>query len=224
MSTLRLIELTCPICATSFESVAPTYSASEVPIFSPASAVDELAALPFFVHVCRRCGYTGGIPDFANDVEVTEALRQCVWSQLAPKLGAAVRLPWMALTLPGSEKYEAAARVAYWRGLDAPIVADLWMRAAWCCQEENDHEAERYYALQAAWCLSDAMNFFEGIAEEERAEVAYRVGELWRWVGDQKRASAWFEQVATEAINPESQLFVRAAELRLLEARSNERT
>jgi uncharacterized protein (DUF2225 family) len=170
--------------------------------------------LPFLVHVCRRCGYVGGVSDFGDDVQVTQDVRDRVWSELAPQLGTSVRIPWLALTIAGSDKYDAAARIAEWRGDDARRVGELWIRAAWCCLDEDDVEAERYYARYAARWFAKALDVYGEIDGEERASMAYQLGELWLRIGDAKQASTWFERVAGEIVDPDGQrMILEAAQL-----------
>ena len=112
------------------------------------------------------------------------------------------------VTVPGSEKYEAAARVAEWAGAEPRQVADLLLRAAWCCVDEGDVEAERYFRRRAAWAFEQALAAYDGVAREERAVLTYLVGELWRRVGDGRQARGWFEQVAHEITEAQSQQWV----------------
>jgi len=112
------------------------------------------------------------------------------------------------VTVPGSEKYEAAARVAEWAGAEPRQVADLLLRAAWCCVDEGDVEAERYFRRRAAWAFEQALSAYDGVAREERAVLTYLVGELWRRVGDHRQARGWFEQVPHEITEAHSQQWV----------------
>jgi hypothetical protein len=112
------------------------------------------------------------------------------------------------VAVPGSEKYEAAARVAEWAGAEPRQVADLLLRAAWCCVDEGDVEAERYFRRRAAWAFEQALAAYDGVAREERAVLTYLVGELWRRVGDGRQARGWFEQVAHEVTDAQSQQWV----------------
>jgi uncharacterized protein (DUF2225 family) len=112
------------------------------------------------------------------------------------------------VAVPGSEKYEAAARVAEWAGAEPRQVADLLLRAAWCCVDEGDVEAERYFRRRAAWAFEQALSAYDGVAREERAVLTYLVGELWRRVGDQRQARSWFEQVPHEVVDAQSQQWV----------------
>ena len=98
-------------------------------------------------------------------------------------------------TVTGSEKYEAAAKVAEWQGAEPRYVADLLLRAAWCCVDEGDIEAERYFRRHAAWAFERSLANYDGVPREERAVITYLVGELWRRVGDLKQARDWFDRV-----------------------------
>jgi uncharacterized protein (DUF2225 family) len=156
--------------------------------------------LPFLIHMCSRCGYSGAERDFSEEAEVTTSLREHVWNELAPAVNSA--------TLCGSEKYEAASRIADWQSLEPRHTADLLLRAAWCCVDEGDLEAERFFRRKAAWAFEKALESFDGVAREERAVLTYLVGELWRRVGDTKLAEAWFERVPTEIVDQTTQQWV----------------
>ena len=131
--------------------------------------------LPYLIHMCSRCGYSGAERDFTEEAEVSPGLREHVWNELAPQVSTTA--------VAGSEKYEAAAKVAEWQGLDVRHVADLLLRAAWCCVDEADTEAERFFRRKAAWKFEEALESFDGVAREERAVLTYLVGELWRRTG-----------------------------------------
>lgn len=212
MMTLQWIDLRCPVCESNFESMAAlSNNDGGQEYVEPTSPSAQAAMLPFLVHVCRRCGYAGGGDDFGDGIEISDSLRDFVWTRLAPKLGTSVRIPWLALTVAGSEKYEGAAQIAERRGSDARTVAQLWIRAAWCCVDEDDTEAERYYGRFAAGWFATAMDFYGEVHADERAEMAYQLGELWLRIGDTKHAAAWFERVAEEIIDPDLQRGVMTA-------------
>src|SRR5688572_29314667 len=117
-TTLHQIDLRCPVCENRFCSMAV---ASTNSLGGKRTDFHERAVgtqpLPFLVHTCRRCGYTGAEPDFTEEAAVTPVLRAHVWKDLAPVLGKA--------PLTGSEKYEAAAKVAAWQGAEPRHVAEL---------------------------------------------------------------------------------------------------
>lgn len=201
MTTLQQIELHCPICDSTFRSQAVVSTNS---FGGKRTDFHERAAgtqpLPYLVHTCSRCGYSGAERDFSEEAEVTATLREHVWNELTP------RLPTEALT--GSEKYELAARIAEWQSAEPRHVADLLLRAAWCCVDESDVEAERFFRRKAAWMLERALDSYDGVVAEERAVLTYLVGELWRRVGDVKLAADWFNRVASEVTESHAQQWI----------------
>jgi hypothetical protein len=90
-------------------------------------------------------------------------------------------------------------------------VADLLLRAAWCCVDEADTEAERFFRRKAAWKFEEALSSYDGVAREERAVLTYLVGELWRRVGDVRQATAWFDRVSGEITEVATQQWVQDA-------------
>jgi hypothetical protein len=205
MTTLQQIELQCPVCETRFRSQAVistnSFGGKRTDFHERAAGTQPL---PYLVHMCSSCGYTGAERDFTDEADVTPVVREHVWSELAPQLTAAPHRG----AVPGSEKYEAAAKVAEWQGLEPRHVADLLLRAAWCCVDEGDVEAERYFRRRAAWAFERALAAFDGVAREERAVLTYLVGELWRRVGDQRLARAWFDRVPAEVADAATQQWV----------------
>ena len=201
MTTLQQVELMCPICETRFrsQSVVSTnsFGGKRTDFHERAAGTQPL---PYLIHTCNRCGYSGADRDFAEDAEVSPVLKERVWSELAPCISVG--------TLTGSEKYEAAAKVADWQGAEPRHVADLLLRAAWCCVDEGDTEAERFFRRKAAWKFEEALEAFDGVARDERAVLTYLVGELWRRVGDVSAGARWFGRVPSELIDAQSQQWV----------------
>lgn len=203
MTTLRQIELSCPICRNSFQSQAVVstnaFGGKRTDFHERAAGTQPL---PYFVHRCSECGYSGGERDFKGVAEVSPLVREHVLNELAPRIPASTT---------GSAKYEAAAMVAEWQGVEARQIADLLLRAAWCCVDENDIEAERYFRRLAAWAFEEALGTYDGVAVEERAVLTYLVGELWRRIGDIKQARSWFDHVPEEVIDRDSQHWILTA-------------
>lgn len=201
MTTLNLIELTCPVCTNEFRSqtvVATNGFGGKRTDFHERAA--GMQPLPYFVHLCAHCGYAGVTRDFDDEVQLTDQLRALVQQELAPALKS---------SLPsGSLKYEHAAKVAEWHGNDPRYLADLYLRAAWCCVDEGDSEAERYFRRKAAWRFADALSGYDGVPPDERAVITYLVGELWRRIGDHTQAEQWFDKVAAEVTEPSAQSWV----------------
>ncbi len=211
MTTLQQIELQCPVCETRFRSQAVVSTNS---FGGKRTDFHERAAgtqpLPYLVHMCQHCGYTGAERDFTEDADVTPLVREHVWTELAPQLahGAVAVGPPGRPSVAGSAKYEAAAKVAEWQNFEPRHVADLLLRAAWCCVDEGDVEAERFFRRKAAWAFATALDEFDGVAREERAVLTYLVGELWRRVGDRGQASEWFDRVDGEVVDGSTQQWV----------------
>jgi uncharacterized protein len=201
MTTLRQIELSCPVCGNEFASQAVlstnSFGGKRTDFHERAAGTQPL---PYFVHMCSRCGYTGSERDFGEEADVGPLLKEHVWDELAP------RLPSGAVS--GSDKYDFAARVAVWQGCEPRRVADLYLRAAWCCVDEGDVEAERYYRRHAAWMFERSLGTFDGVEREERAVLTYLIGELWRRVGDDEQAAGWFDRVADEVVDTPVQKWV----------------
>ena len=124
MTTLQQVELQCPICETRFRSQTVVSTNS---FGGKRTDFHERAAgtqpLPYLIHTCNRCGYSGADRDFTEEADVSPVLKERVWNELAPCISCGA--------LAGSEKYEAAAKVAEWQGMEARHVADLLLRAAW---------------------------------------------------------------------------------------------
>jgi uncharacterized protein (DUF2225 family) len=201
VTTLRQIDLTCPVCYNRFGSQAVlstnSFGGKRTDFHERAAGAQPL---PYFIHTCSRCGYSGSERDFTDEADVSPMLKEHVWDELAPKLCSGA--------VTGSEKYEFAAKVAIWQGCEPRRVADLLLRAAWCCVDEGDIEAERYFRRQAAWMFERALGSYDGVEQDERAVLTYLVGELWRRVGDVKKAREWFDCVSSEVVNPETQQWI----------------
>jgi len=204
MTTLTDIELACPVCEATFRShaVASTnsFGGKRTDFHTRAAGTQPL---PYFVHTCSRCGYSGTESDFGEEADVSPMLRERVWSELAPQIGGR--------PMTGSEKYEAASKVAEWQGAEPRQLGEIFLRAAWCCVEEDDVEAERFFRRKAAWAIEEALDEYDSVPREERAVLTYLVGELWRRIGDDSRAREWFDRVDDEIVDPLSQSWIEVA-------------
>jgi hypothetical protein len=56
--------------------------------------------------------------------------------------------------------------------------------------------------------FEEALKAYDGVPREERAILTYLVGELWRRVGDLRKADYWFDSVAGEITDTQSQQWV----------------
>ena len=205
MTTLKAIDLRCPICGNAFTSRAVQSTDSlggEATDFRPRSV--GIQPLPYLIHRCERCGYAGTEDHFSEGAPLSPGLEGRVWDELAPRLGVGAPT--------GSEKYEFAAKVAAWQDESPRRVADLWLRAGWCAGDEDDVEAERYFRRYAVRAYEEALASYDGVDREDRAIVTYLVGELWRRIGDERRAGEWFDKVPGEiTARTRDQWIVKAA-------------
>lgn len=207
MTMLRHIELTCPVCMLRFstQSVLSTnsFGGKRTDFHERAAGTQPL---PYQVHLCTRCGYAGSERSFTEAEDIGPDIKGHVWDELAPRISASA-------VISGSEKYEHAAKCALYRGEDARHLADLYLRAAWCCVDERDTEAERYFRRLAAWKFAEALEGFDGVPTDERAVITYLVGELWRRVGDMKLAHEWYDAVPKEIVDAAGQKWIADAAL-----------
>src|SRR5215472_14392626 len=87
MTTLQQVELQCPICETRFrsQSVVSTnsFGGKRTDFHERAAGTQPL---PYLIHTCSRCGYSGADRDFTDGADVSPILKERVWSELAPAI------------------------------------------------------------------------------------------------------------------------------------------
>ena len=217
MTFLQEITLRYPVCATRFESLAANLTKQLGGCRSDfrEEGVGRFA-LPYLVHVCVSCGYAGQSDQFDDSIDITPELRARIYSELSSRMLAPTTTA-RPMPLTGSEKYEAAAKIAEWQHADVRLVAELWLRAAWCCDDENDTEAERYFRRKAAWAFNEALESYDSIPASERATITYLIGELWRRIGDDEQANQWFDRVPDEIVDFKAQEYILAVTRRQAE-------
>jgi uncharacterized protein len=201
MMTLLNIELTCPVCFRSFRS--ETILAAPTPVRKRTDFHEQVPGvhpLPYLIHTCSICGYTGSDRDFGTGACIAAPIATHVFNELAPNL------PTDSIT--GSEKYELAAKVAVWHGATPERIGELLLCAAWCCVDEGDIEAERFFRRKAAWMFEEALESWNSVSPDRRALLTYVVGELWRRVGDLEAATAWFDRVRSEVVDRSRQRWI----------------
>jgi uncharacterized protein len=201
VTTLQDVRLECPVCKRTFNSKAVVYTNSfggkRTDFHERASGEQPLS---YLLHSCRQCGYTGEEKDFSDEVDLWPELKELVFYELRPLLDYEGET--------GAAKYEAAAKIAEWKGVETRHIADLYLRAAWCCVNDGDTEAERYYRRLAANKFEIALSCCDGIDFNERAVITYLIGELWRRIGNKVSASYWFNKVESEIVDWETQEWV----------------
>src|SRR5437870_2489069 len=87
MTTLQQIELHCPVCETKFrsQSVVSTnsFGGKRTDFHERAAGTQPL---PYLIHTCNRCGFSGADRDFGEDAEISPVLKERVWNELAPAI------------------------------------------------------------------------------------------------------------------------------------------
>src|SRR5260221_10493399 len=105
MTTLQQIELRCPICETRFKSQqvisTNSFGGKRTDFHERAAGTQPLS---FLIYMCSRGGYSGAERDFTAGTDVTPGVREHGWDEPAP--------PISTVAVPGSAKYEAAAKMA----------------------------------------------------------------------------------------------------------------
>ena len=202
MTTLQQIELRCPICDTRFRSQR---SVSTNSFGGKRTDFHERAAgtqpLPFLIHMCNRCGYSGAERDFTEEADVSPVLQGArVERARAADLDAA---PCRARRSTKRRRRWRSGRG--WSRATSPTCCCARPGAAWT---KADIEAERFFRRKAAWKFEEALASFDGVAREERAVLTYLVGELWRRVGDTTQATTWFDRVPGEITDAQTQQWV----------------
>jgi uncharacterized protein (DUF2225 family) len=194
MTMIEEQSFTCPVDGEVFEDgiVLSTNQMGTHTDFKP--VVGGLFPFPFYVHACPKCGFAGYEEDFST--EYSEDFKDWVTSGLAAELQSG--------PLYGGIKYLLAARCAHKLGKPGREVADLYLRGAWCAQDEEAPELEARCREEAAKLFEEALESGE-IEDKGRASVTYLVGELHRRLGSAETANDWFDKVAGEVVDSQEQ-------------------
>ena len=205
MTTINTIDAHCPCCGNTFKTKVwmstNTLGPSSTDFHQRAAGFQSL---PLEIHMCPDCGYSGTDKDFGN-LRLKRNVTTNVRKYLTPLVINTEE------AIPAGKQYECAALIAKWRG--DPIVAqgDLYLRAAWCCEDDQMQEAERVYRNQAIICFEEALVNSE-IEPAGVAVYTYLVGELYRRIGNSEQANIWFGLVPQAAgADPEKKWLVDLA-------------
>lgn len=201
MTTLCPIELHCPACGRDFLSTSwatsNTFGPTTTDFHQKASGFQ---ALHFMIHTCSGCGLSGYESDFEQ--EPSPEVKQRIEAEIKPLVDD---------KLPPERRYEFAAWVAKWRLAGSMAVADLYLKGAWCAADRHKQAEETRLRRLALGHFRQA--FQEGsVPDDERAIVAYLVGELYRRVGMAQQAGDWYDRAAeAAALSPEYDWLARLA-------------
>lgn len=142
------------------------------------------------VHACRECGYAGTEADFREGL--TEPVIRKIRKFLTPRirdLGRA-HAPFF--------RYEFLALIYEWEDRSSLEVADAFLRASWLARARENREKERLYQREAVRRYEEALEVGECRDQEQRATVAYLVGDLHRRLNRRRRAETWFHRAREE--------------------------
>ena len=195
MTTLAQAEQKCPCCETGFKVhvLLSTNVVGRCTDFRPLTG-----GIPFIFHTvqsCPACGFTWDSDSF-KEVKLSDELKKKVREKITPRLGKDELTP--------QRKHVLHALVYELMGCSTLHIADAYLEAAWCCAYNNAMDEEMLYRKEAIKYFQAALEN-NVVSEEERANVIYLIGELYRRVGDIASAHRWFERVEDAIVDPKKQ-------------------
>jgi uncharacterized protein (DUF2225 family) len=191
MTTFQTQPATCPNCQgqvnvhilTSTNTFGPRYTdfRSDAAGFQPRRIMMSL---------CEGCGFAGYTHEFKVTNVLPDDVRARIATHIKPTLGN--KRP------PMSRVYEIHGQIAKWLGKPSLEVADSYLKAAWCCQDEGDFQREKDFRRVAVSHYKDAISRGD-LDEDTEPSITYLVGELYRRTGDSVLAHEWFNKVINNA-------------------------
>jgi uncharacterized protein (DUF2225 family) len=190
MTRIGAIKLRCPCCRNRFMSRTwiSTNTAGSLSTDLRQRAIG-FQPLLLTIHACPSCGYAGYTKDFRKR-KVDKHLRSLIRELITPLVRQG--------ETPPRCKYGYAARIAEWRGDPSRDIGELYLGAAWCCDDDGREEEAKHYRRRTVEHLQRALQRDE-IPENEVAEYRYLVGENFRRVGETEKAALWYKQTIRAA-------------------------
>ncbi len=145
--------------------------------------------LHLVISICQTCGYSDYGHYFDNPRQLSNELKQRVRETLSSP---------QEDQRNAKQAYANAALIATWRGAPANEIADLHLRAAWCCADQGDGDGEITHRKAAIEQFEQALENGE-IEDQDRPVITYLIGELYRRVGDVDSARILFDKVLSWA-------------------------
>ncbi|MGW1954751.1 DUF2225 domain-containing protein [Streptomyces sp. NPDC001920] len=192
MTTIFPRDFDCPNCGTTFQSYV-TGSTNNLGGVTTDFRQIAGGSQPDrgFIHTCDNCGFTGGSDAFQGSVD--EKVSRLIAERITPLVRDE--------RSSASRRFEYAAWIAKWRGLDSDVIGSLYLRAAWAWGDEPEVES----AEGQDYLRRQAIEHFERAVEEnsvtgEHAQtIKYLIGEQYRRVGEPETAALWYDRVVAEA-------------------------
>ncbi|MEO0564174.1 MAG: DUF2225 domain-containing protein [Chloroflexota bacterium] len=184
MTTFHNTTASCPLCSSDVEvshlMSTNTFGGQDTDFRSHAGGFDPLYIV---INQCETCGYSDFSSYFDDPRPMDAALKDRIREAITP-----------STSKKASEKYATAAKIAEIRTAPADEIANLYLRAAWCCADEGDQPGEMNHRKQALLRFETALN--KNIVDaDQRPAITYLVGELYRRTGDDTLAHEWFNRV-----------------------------
>jgi hypothetical protein len=190
MTTLQEEIRVCPVCEARF-TVATVHSCGSHgadsdfrPHFWGADPLES------YVHACNDCGFAGYAQDFLDGV--SEIVIRKIRKFLSP------RTRDLGRPQAGFFRYEFMALIYEWEDRSSIEVGDSFLKASWVARGRANREKERLYQREAVRRFEEALEIGECARQEERAVIAYLVGDLHRRLNRRRRAETWFHRAREE--------------------------
>jgi uncharacterized protein len=185
MTWLVAIKLKCPCCKKRFKTGAlASWNNCGRKSTDLHERAHGLQPLPHFIHSCPQCHYTAHEEGFKSR-NIDKELRDWVLENLQPHTVG----EWV----PGQVRYGCAAKIATYKNQSNFVIADLYLKAAWCCDDAGEKEQEKFYRSKAIEYHAKA---FEGkeVTQPHLVMSAYLVAENYRRIGNPQEARLWFDR------------------------------
>jgi len=187
----------CPICKTSFTSLAVRSSSVYVQDKEPDLHViyRGVSPLHYSIVVCPGCYYAASNKSFTQEIEpkLLDKLITALYQLRPEKPIEFTRERDLSAAL---NSFKMAIRSAQLKKVRAGELAGLFMGAAWVAREVDDADLEEVYLKEALSHYLEAYNKdFQSIGNMSDVQAAYLIGELYRRNADYKEAISWFNKV-----------------------------
>ncbi|MCS7187655.1 MAG: DUF2225 domain-containing protein [Armatimonadota bacterium] len=206
MTTFASSAMICPKCRLLFKSIVIAsygYLEKDTDFYPNYWGFNPL---PHFVHRCPGCGFV------AYEDEFEEPTQQVLLEELPEDPNDS-----------GVTRYSDAAAYYAEKGEDKLVIATCYLKAGWCARIEGKRKEERIMLAKAAQWFTEALD--EGtVEEEERAVIAYLIGELHRRCRRFEEALKFFERAKREPVTPRWLLSVVERQAELARARDSSNT
>jgi len=157
--------------------------------------------LPHFIYTCPQCGYTADSNGF-DLRKIDKKLQQLIKENL--------RSFAKDERIPGYVKYDFAARIATWKNECDFAIGDLYLKAAWSCNDCRERKKEKFYRCKAVEYFEKAIEA-EEVSGQELILCCYLIAENNRRNGKTEIARQWFDRTISLAEPTSMREFIELA-------------